>query len=162
MADFIGADLRGSRFERVDLSGAQLSNVDLSGARFRDVDLSGAVIRGVELVGVDIYGEIENVTVNGVDIGPLVNAELDRRDPDRAKMRPAGPAGFREAWDILERAGGLWDRPPGHDPLRLLSGDTRDEVIVAVVMQQGDTFPLGHSGDEQIREADRPDLPAVP
>jgi len=97
-----------------------------------------------------------------VIIGPLVNAELDRRDPDRAKMRPAGPAGFREAWDILERAGGLWDRPPGHDPLRLLSGDTRDEVIVAVVMQQGDTFPLGHSGDEQIREADRPDLSAVP
>ena len=92
----------------------------------------------------------------------VVSAELDRRDPDRAKMRPAGPAGFREAWDILERAGGLWDRPPGHDPLRLLSGDTRDEVIVAVVMQQGDTFPLGHSGDEQIREADRPDLPAVP
>src|SRR6516165_3130108 len=105
MADFIGADLRGSRFERVDLSGAQLSNVDLSGARFRDVDLSGAVIRGVELVGVEIHGEIENLTINGVDIGPLVNAELDRRYPDRAKMRPAGPAGFREAWDILER---LW------------------------------------------------------
>ena len=118
MADFIGADLRGSRFERVDLSGAQLSNVDLSGARFRDVDLSGAVIRGVELVGVEIDGEIENVTINGVDIGPLVNAELDRRDPDRAKMRPADPAGFREAWDILER---LWGQtverarrlPPG-------------------------------------------------
>ena len=118
MADFIGADLRGSRFERVDLSGAQLSNVDLSGARFRDVDLSGAVIRGVELVGVEIDGEIENVTINGVDIGPLVNAELDRRDPDRAKMRPADPASFREAWDILER---LWGQtverarrlPPG-------------------------------------------------
>ena len=105
MADFIGADLRGSRFERVDLSGAQLSNVDLSGARFRDVDLSGAVIRGVELVGVEIDGEIENVTINGVDIGPLINAELDRRYPDRAKMRPADPAGFREAWDVLGR---LW------------------------------------------------------
>src|SRR6516225_3256822 len=97
MADFIGADLRGSRFERVDLSGAQLSNVDLSGARFRDVDLSGAVIRGVQLVG--------------VEIGPLVNAELDRRDPDRAKMRPADPAGFREAWDILGR---LWGQTVEH------------------------------------------------
>jgi DinB superfamily/Pentapeptide repeats (8 copies) len=105
MADFRQADLRGSRFERVDLSGAQLSNVDLSGARFRDVDLSGAVMRGVELVGVDVTGEIENVTINGVDIAPLVHAELDRRDLDRAKMRPADPAGFREAWDIVER---LW------------------------------------------------------
>lgn len=107
MADFIRADLRGSRFERVDLSGAQLRAVDLTGARFRGVDLSGVEMRGVELVGVDIYGEIENVTVNGVDIGPLVNAELNRRYPARAKMRPADPAGFREAWGILER---LWDQ----------------------------------------------------
>src|SRR6266511_4403893 len=80
MTDFIGADLRGSRFERVDLSGA-------------------------ELVDVDIHGEIENLIINGVDVEPLVNAELDRRYPDRAKMRPADPAGFREAWDVVER---LW------------------------------------------------------
>ncbi|HEV2239559.1 MAG TPA: DinB family protein [Streptosporangiaceae bacterium] len=105
MADFVRADLRDSRFERVDLSGAQLRAVDLTGAQLRGVDLSGVVMRGALLLGVDIYGEIENVTINGVDIGPLVNAELDRRYPDRAKMRPADPHGFREAWDVLER---LW------------------------------------------------------
>jgi len=27
--------------------------------------------------------------------------ELNRRYPDRAKMRPADADGFREAWDIL-------------------------------------------------------------
>jgi uncharacterized damage-inducible protein DinB len=107
MAEFTGTDLRGSRLERVDLSGAQLRAVDLSGARFRGVDLSGSVMRGVEMVGVDIYGEIQDVTINGVDIGPLVEAELNRRDPYRAKMRPSDPAGFREAWDILGR---LWDQ----------------------------------------------------
>jgi DinB superfamily/Pentapeptide repeats (8 copies) len=107
MADFVDADLHGSRFERADLSGAELRAVDLSGARFSGVDLTGAVMRGVELVNVDIHGEIQNVTVNGVDIGPLVNAELDRRYPDRARMRPADPAGFGEAWDILER---LWNQ----------------------------------------------------
>jgi uncharacterized damage-inducible protein DinB len=106
MPDFIRADLRGSRFEHADLSGAVLRGVDLSGAVFRGVDLSGVVMRGVELVGVDIYGELEHVTINGVDIGPLVEAELDRRYPGRAKMRPTDPAGFREAWDTLER---LWD-----------------------------------------------------
>src|SRR5215469_14907860 len=106
MADFVRADLRDSRFERVDLSGAQLRAVDLTGAQLRGVDLSGVVMRGALLLGVDIYGEIENVTINGVDIGPLVNAELDRRYPDRAKMRPADPPGFREAWDVLDR---LWD-----------------------------------------------------
>jgi hypothetical protein len=106
MADFIDADLRGSRFERVDLSGAHLTAVDLADAQFRGVDLSGTVMRGVELVNVQIYGEIVNVTVNGVDIGPLVNGELNRRYPDRAKMTPADPAGFVGAWDILEL---LWD-----------------------------------------------------
>jgi hypothetical protein len=105
MADFIRADLSGSRFERVNLSGADLRAVDLANARLRGVDLSGVVMRGVELFNVDIHGEIENLTINGVDIGPLVNAELDRRYPDRAKMRPTEPAGFREAWDVIER---LW------------------------------------------------------
>jgi hypothetical protein len=105
MADFIRADLSGSRFERVDLSGADLRAVDLANARFRGVDLSGAVMRGVELLNVDIHGEIENLIINDVDIGALVNAELDRRYPDRAKMRPTEPAGFREAWDVVER---LW------------------------------------------------------
>jgi uncharacterized damage-inducible protein DinB len=105
MAEFLRADLHGSRFERVDLAGAELRAVDLSGAVFRGVDLTGVVMRGVELVNADIYGEIVNLTVNGVDIGPLVEAELDRRYPDRATMRPADPAGFGQAWDTVER---LW------------------------------------------------------
>jgi hypothetical protein len=111
MADFIGDELRGSRFERVDLSGSEFWATDLAGSRFRGVDLSGSVMRGVELGNVDISGEIMNVTINGVDIGPLIEAELNRRYPDRAKMRPADPAGFREAWDILER---LWDQTVAH------------------------------------------------
>ncbi len=105
MANFTRADLRGSRFERVDLSGAEFRTVDLTNARFRGADLIGVVMRGVELIDVDIHGEIQNLTINGVDIGPLVNAELDRRYPDRAKMRPMDPAGFCEAWDVVER---LW------------------------------------------------------
>jgi hypothetical protein len=106
MTDFVQSDLSGSRFERVDLTGARLFAVDLSGASFRGVALNGAVMRGVELGNVDITGEILNLTINGVDVGPLIESELDRRYPDRAKMRPTDPAGFREAWDILER---LWD-----------------------------------------------------
>jgi len=118
MADFSGADLRSSRFERTDLSGSEFWASDLAGARFRGVDMSRVVMRGVELVDVEITGEIVNLTVNGVDVAPLIEAELNRRYPDRAKMRPADPAGFREAWEILTR---LWDQtvararrlPPG-------------------------------------------------
>ncbi|MFB9237395.1 DinB family protein [Plantactinospora siamensis] len=96
MTDFAHADLRGATFDYTDLTGA----------RFREANLTGVVMRGVELVDVDIDGYLENLVVNGVDVVPLVNAELDRRYPDRARMRPTDPAGFREAWDIVER---LWD-----------------------------------------------------
>ena len=106
MAEFTGDDLTGSRFDRVDLTGAELFAVDLSRARLRGVDLTGVVMTGVELVDARIDGEIQSLVVNGVDVAPLVEAELDRRDPDRAKMRPSDPAGFREAWDVVER---LWD-----------------------------------------------------
>jgi uncharacterized protein YjbI with pentapeptide repeats len=107
MADFSAADLRGARFDRADLTGAHFFASDLSEARFRGVDMTRVTMRGVELVDVDIDGEIVNVTINGVDVGPLIEAELDRRYPDRVKMRPREPAGFREAWEILER---LWDQ----------------------------------------------------
>ena len=105
MTDFVDADLRGSHFERVDLGGAQLRNVDLSDAQLRAVDLSRVVMRGVDLVDVDIHGEIQNVKINGVDVGPLIEAELNGRYPLRSKMRPTDPASFREAWDIIEQ---LW------------------------------------------------------
>jgi hypothetical protein len=117
MADFTADDMSGSRFERVDLAGAEFRAVDLSHASFRGVDFSGAAMRGVEMVDVRIDGEIQNLVINGVDVAPLVNAELDRRDPSRAKMRPADAAGFRDAWAIIER---LWEgtveRARGLDP----------------------------------------------
>ncbi len=105
MADFTAEDLTGSRFEDVYLTGARFHDVDLTNARFDLVDLTGVTIRGAALVNMDLSGDIENLRVNGVDVVPLVEAELNRRYPDRVKMRPADADGFREAWDILER---LW------------------------------------------------------
>ena len=173
MADFAHTDLHGSRFEQVDLSGAQLRAVDLSGAQFRGVDLSGAVLRGVELTGADIYGEIGNLTVNGVAVAPLIDAELNRRYPDRAKMRPAGPAGFREAWDTLER---LWGQtverarrlPPGllheqvgdewsfTETLRHLVFATDAWIRRAILGDPSPWDPLDLPWDEM------PDTPGVP
>jgi uncharacterized protein YjbI with pentapeptide repeats len=105
MTDFTGQDLRGARFEEVSLRDARFHDVDLSDSRLRLVDLSGVDIRDSRLVNVEISAEIENVRINGVDVVPLVEAELDRRYPDRPAMRPTDAAGFRRAWDILER---LW------------------------------------------------------
>ncbi len=116
MTEFREQDLTGARFELVSLREATFTQVYLNDARMHSVDLTGAQIRGasfnesrmrgVELVDVDIHGELQNVVVNGVDIAPLVDAELNRRMPERAKMRPDDSDGFREAWAILER---LWE-----------------------------------------------------
>jgi uncharacterized protein YjbI with pentapeptide repeats len=116
MADFHQQDLADSRFEQVHLqrarfhqvhlNDADFDDVDLTGARFREVFFKDVVMRSTGLVNVRIDGDmLENVVINGVDVAPLVQAELERLDPDRAKMRPTDPDGFREAWDILER---LW------------------------------------------------------
>ena len=105
MTDFTHKNLSGARFEDVNLTGADFYGADLTGARFRVVDLTRVTISGSALRDMDISGEIENLRINGVDVVPLVEAELDRRYPDRAKMRPGDAAGYREAWDVLER---LW------------------------------------------------------
>jgi hypothetical protein len=101
--DAVDAELRDARFERSDLRDARFRLVDLRGARFDQAVLHGVVMRGVELVDVDIDGEVANLVVNGVDVAPLIEAELDRRQPERTLMRPTDPEGFRAAWQIVER-----------------------------------------------------------
>jgi hypothetical protein len=96
-----------TEFVERDLTGASFDRVDFSGATFRSCDLTGVVMRGVDLVDVDITGDVENLVVNGVDVAPLITAELDRQQPGRAKMRPTDPAGFREGYDLVVE---LWDR----------------------------------------------------
>ena len=86
-----------------DLTGRTFRNVVLRGADVRGGAIAGARLRGVDLWDVEVHGELKNVVVNGVDIGPLVEAELDRRDPERTLMRPDTPEGFRTAWAVLER-----------------------------------------------------------
>jgi hypothetical protein len=85
-----------------EFRGAEFVDVDMSGAWFREVNLAGAQFRGVLLMGADIDGVINGLRVNGVEVAPLVEAELDRRHPERAKLRPTDPAGMREAWRVVE------------------------------------------------------------
>jgi uncharacterized damage-inducible protein DinB len=105
MAEFSGSDLQGSRFERVDLTGSEFRASVLRDVRFQGVLLQDVVVRGSELVNIDIHAEIDGLRINGVDVGPLIEAALDAIHPDRAKMRPTDAAGFREAWVAVER---LW------------------------------------------------------
>jgi hypothetical protein len=120
VTEFVDADLSGARFENVELNGADFHGVQLSDARFRSVDFSRVEMRGVDLIDVDISGEVENLVINGVDVTPLIESELDRRHPDRVKMRPTDPDGFREAWHVLDRLwGGTIDRARRFTPDQL-------------------------------------------
>ena len=113
-------DLTGSRFERVDLQGSTFSTVLLNGVTIQNADLHRVTMSGVEIVDSTINGDIQNLVINDVDVAPLIEAELDRRYPDRPKFRPSTADGFREAWDVNER---LWaatvERARGLEPAQL-------------------------------------------
>lgn len=93
MADYLRVDWSHSRFEEVDFSQS----------RFRNVSFQDTVIRGAWLQRVEIDGYLDDVTINGVDVNPLIEAELDRRDPDRRLVRPTDADEFRRAWDVVVR-----------------------------------------------------------
>jgi hypothetical protein len=117
MAEFVKQDLSGARFEQVDFSGAW----------FRNVYFTGATLRGAWLEDVDIDGEIRNVRINGVDVGPLIEAELDRRDPRRTQLDPVDADGFRAAWEIVEQAWAPTIERARRLPSALLHERVRDE-----------------------------------
>jgi hypothetical protein len=96
-------------FTRSDeLQGAEFVDADLRGARFVRADLSGVVMREVNVHGADIDAPwLSNgdsfLRVNGVDVIPFVEAELNRRFPGRADRPAKHPDGLRAAWTTLER-----------------------------------------------------------
>ena len=74
---------------------------DLTGAEFRECDLSRARLVGVVMQDAEIDGLVTNLVVNGVEVMPYVEAELDRRHPVRLLIRSDDPADLREAWRQL-------------------------------------------------------------
>jgi len=94
-------------FTRSDeLRGAEFVGADLRSARFVETDLSGVVMRAVDVAGADIDApwldpDGSFLRVNGVDVSPFVEAELNRRFPGRADRRVGDPQGLRAAWAAL-------------------------------------------------------------
>jgi len=98
MATFGGSD---------DLQGAKFVDVDLRGARFLGTDLSEVVMRGVDVQRVEVdspwlFDGDTFFRVNGVDVLPFVEAELNRRFPGREQQRAADPEGLRAAWEAVQ------------------------------------------------------------
>jgi hypothetical protein len=93
MREFIGTD---------ELKNARIRDSDLSGAQLRSVNFSNVTITDAWLFNTDISGAIGGLKINGVDVEPLIEAELDRRHPERTKLRPTDVEGLRTGFDVVE------------------------------------------------------------
>jgi hypothetical protein len=94
------------RFKDTDeLKGAEFVNVDLSESRFRNVNLAGAKVMEAMLVNARFSGLIDGLVINDVEVAPLIIAEMDRRYPERTKLRPSDADGVRAGWSVIEA---LW------------------------------------------------------
>jgi hypothetical protein len=105
------------------LVGTTFRNRSLREARFVSCDLSGVIVRGSDVARMEIDSPwlLEDggrLLVNGVDVVPFVDAELNRRFPGRESRAASDPEGLRSAWASVERAWAITlDRaaamPPG-------------------------------------------------
>jgi hypothetical protein len=110
--------------ERQFPQGSRVDDLDLSGVHLHGTNLDGARLTETYLMDADISGDIEGLRLNGVEVEPLVRAELDRLYPDRVKLRASDVAGLREAWSMVVR---LWATTTGR-ALRLPEDVQRERV----------------------------------
>lgn len=115
---------RGAAIAHADLSGATISYSDLRGAVVRASDLSGVVMRAMDLDGADLDGEFHTFTINGVDVAPLVEAELTRRTPARALIGASDPDGLRAAWRAIEA---MWE--PTYERVAAMPAGAQDVTV---------------------------------
>lgn len=88
------------------LRGASFMVADLAGAKFVDCDMSQVKIVDSWLIDVNVSGYVRNFVVNDVDVTAFVDAELDRRYPERVQLRRVRTVDdYRAMWDTIER---LW------------------------------------------------------
>lgn len=110
MVDIEFEDRRGSRVQHQDLRGAQFVRDRMGDAVFRDVGLQRVRMRGVELTDAEIDGDIDGLTIWGVEAAPLLEAELDRRHPERSALRARTPDEHRAGYEALQH---MWDATIG-------------------------------------------------
>ncbi|WP_104105122.1 DinB family protein [Nocardioides sp. 616] len=90
-----------------EFEGAAFVQASFKGATVRFSDVSGVTMRGVDVDGLDIDSHdlfFGSLFVNGVDVVPLVEAELNRQFPGRELQRAQTPEGLRECWSAVQSA----------------------------------------------------------
>lgn len=91
LVKFEGKRMPGAVFHKCGLAGASFDDVNLGEARFHNVNLKGASFDDVNLSNVRIdNANIEGLTIYGIDIHDLVDAEMARREGRKPEPRNRG------------------------------------------------------------------------
>lgn len=120
----------GKQFE-----GASFVQASFRGATLRFSDVSGVTMRGVDVDGLDIDSHdlfFGSLVVNGVDVVPLVDAELNRRFPGRELQKAQTPEGLREGWVAVQDA---WWTTVADTPADLVDAHVEGEWSLAQTLR---------------------------
>jgi hypothetical protein len=118
-----------------DFEGATFVQANFKGATLRFSDVSGMTMRSVDVDGLDIDSHDlfqGRLLVNGVDVVPLVDAELNRRFPGRELQDAQTPEGLREAWVAVQAA---WRETVADTPPDLVDAHVEDEWSLAQTLR---------------------------
>ncbi|WDF34457.1 DinB family protein [Arthrobacter agilis] len=118
-----------------DFEGATLIRASFRGATLRFSDVSGVTMRGVDVDGLDIDSHdlfLGSLVVNGVDVVPLVDAELNRQFPGRELQKAQTPSGLRDGWVAVQAA---WERLVAETPADLVDAHRDDEWSLAQTLR---------------------------
>ncbi len=118
-----------------EFEGATFVQASFKGATIRYSDLSGVKMSGVDVGGLDIdshdlfFGQL---LVNGVDVVPLVDAELNRQFPGRELQKAQTPEGLRDGWIAVQSA---WQTTVDETPMNLVDARVDGEWSLAQTLR---------------------------
>lgn len=118
-------EFEGATFERVSFKGATMRFADMSGVTMRAVDVGGLDIDSHDL----FFGSL---IVNGVDVVPLVEAELNRLFPGRELQKAETIEGLRAGWSAVQDA---WAETVASTPPDLVDAHVPDEWSLAQTLR---------------------------
>jgi len=118
-----------------EFEGATFFRTSLKGATMRFSDVRGVKMRGSDVGGLDIDSHdlaFGSLFVNGVDVVPFVEAELNQQFPGRELQRAQTPEGLREAWVAVQAA---WQTTVDDTPRDLVDAHVDDEWSLAQTLR---------------------------
>ncbi len=118
-----------------EFEGATFVRTSFQGATLRSCDVSGMTMRSVEVAGLDIDSHdlfFGSLIVNGVDVVPFVDAELNRQFPGRELQKAQTPEGLRDGWVAVQAA---WETTVTNTQPGLVDAHVEDEWSLAQTLR---------------------------